>query len=283
MLSLKQATTPARCLPAGGDPSQPSQSQAKSCLRVCLTDSSARTGYGETKESRLELKHHTKWTHGKSRRSWLWVKKTGCWPRSMKRQVLGVEFYRTGFPIFCFLLSWWDREGGLGLCLNRAWTIPDCHSWSALKVFNGRDVAPVLLMNLYKTSEVFMKFPNCIIRVIIWNNLESWAIKRSLAFTIEFWLDFWNFCQQSSYFAKLIRNNHDHLPVLLIFNASIICGKCLWNQSPFQLCAGQTSCRSTQPLTQCGWWVWGRVWLCLFFFVFFLLCLPHVVAGHGMF
>lgn len=136
MLSLKQATTPARCLPAGGDPSQPSQSQAKSCLRVCLTDSSARTGYGETKESRLELKHHTKWTHGKSRRSWLWVKKTGCWPRSMKRQVLGVEFYRTGFPIFCFL--WVD--GTVKVVWDCAWiahgpfrtATPDRHSKSSM-------------------------------------------------------------------------------------------------------------------------------------------------------
>ena len=155
-------------------------------LRVRLTDSSGRTGMVRTRESRIEASFYKMRTHGKSRRSWLWVKKTACWPPSMKRQV-------PGFPIFCFL--WVDEtvKVALGLCLNRAWTIPDCHSWSALKVFNGRDLAPVLLMNLYKTSEVFMKFPNCIIRVIIRNNLESWTIKRSLAFTIGLWPDFWNF------------------------------------------------------------------------------------------
>lgn len=183
ILSLKQATTPARCLRTGGDPSQPSQSQAKSYGSSHWFVRKNR--YGETRESRIEASFY-------KMNTW---EEQALMTLSEEDRMLATKYEAAGAWVSYFLLplSWWNREGGLGLCLNRAWTIPDCHSWSALKVFNGRDLAPVLLMNLYKTSEVFMKFPNCIIRVIIRNNLESWTIKRSLAFTIGLWPDFWNF------------------------------------------------------------------------------------------
>ena len=89
-----------------------------------------------------------------------------------------------------------------------------------------------------------------------WHFQENWIVTC-----------FWNFCQQSSYFPKLIRNNHDHLPVRLIFKVS------------------RTNFVPKHAASYAVWLVSLRPCLVVFVFLFgfFLLCLLHVGAGHGIF